>query len=198
MLALADSPPTSAKQLLTLVQHYVATLNAAVQHLPYAPRWSVSAAVRRSAKQLVQLLRDATASGYQDSPSSSCQPTSQQPGSEAGGLTDASGPAGLSSAAAGQVNGQAGHAGAAAGSGHQPAAAAAAAVGPSVMVGGRLVTAGVLQQGGVNGAGQLMGPGQMPRRRRRHDGEHRAKLIKKFSAKTQVRVCRHCSACQHL
>jgi hypothetical protein len=69
-------------------------------------------------------------------------------------------------------------------------------VGPAVMVGGRLVTAGVLQQGGGNGAGQMLGLGQMPRRRRRQDGEHRAKLIKKFSAKTQVRGCRRCRACR--
>jgi hypothetical protein len=59
------------------------------------------------------------------------------------------------------------------------------------MVGGRLVTPGLLQQGGVGGAGQLM---QMPRRRRRQDGEHRAKLIKKFSAKTQVRSVQAVSA----
>jgi hypothetical protein len=181
MLALADSSPATAQQLLTLVQRHVANLNAAVQHLPYAPRWSVSTAVRRSARQLVQLLQDATASGYQDSASSSCQASSQQPGSQdctssqAGGLTDA----------VGQVNGHASHASAAAaGLGRQ---SAAAVVGPSVMVGGRLVTAGVLQQGGGNGAGQMLGAGQMPRRRRRQDGEHRAKLIKKFSAKTQVR-----------
>jgi hypothetical protein len=143
--------------------------------------------LRRSAKQLQQLLQDATgtASGCQDSSESSFRQASQRPGlqenvsfGQAAGLTAASGLAGGSagelkpSPGQKQDNGQG--AGVAASVTGQPAAAAA--VGPAVMVGGRLVAANVLQQ-------QQQ---QMPRRRRRHDGEHREKLIKKFSAKTQV------------
>lgn len=176
MLALADSPPATAQQLLTIVQQHVATLSAAVQHLPYAPRWAVSAAVRRGAKQLQQLLQEATASGYQDS---SCQASQLGPrdasGCQAAGLTA---PAGLLGLLAGNIEPASQ---AAAATGQHQSAAAAAAVGPAVMVGGRLVAAGVLQGGGLPGA-----VGQLPRRRRRQEGEHRAKLIKKFSAKTQV------------
>jgi hypothetical protein len=173
MLALADSPPSTAKQLLTTVQQHVATLNAAVQHLPYAPHWAVSAAVRRSAKQLQQLLQEATASGYQDS--SSCQasqPGPQDLSGQAAGLTASSA---LAGAVAANAQGENHHEQA------LQSAAAAAGVGPAVMIGGRLVAAGVLLQA------RGPGVGQMPRRRRRHDGEHREKLIKKFSAKTQVR-----------
>eukprot|EP00775_Hariotina_reticulata_P003770 gene3770-4029_t len=59
MFQLAQLPPASARQLLRVVKRAVDALNQAVQHLrPYASTWLVSPAVRRSAKQLVRMLKN--------------------------------------------------------------------------------------------------------------------------------------------
>lgn len=201
MLALADRPPATAKELLSLVKVHVNTLNTAVQHLPCAPKWAVSAAVQKSARQLVQLLQQAT-SGYhcdscQDPPgcqdccqASSGQTTvnSQQPDAascSSGSSFALAGAAGQQQQRHERLNGlhAANEATAAA------AVATAASAGPAVVVGGVLVSAGAARSRGLNVPGHMMGgPGQQAgrRKRREEDGEFRQRLIKKFSAKTQV------------
>jgi hypothetical protein len=57
MFQLALHPPTSARQLLRAVRQAADALNQAVKHLqPYAASWQISSAVRRSAKHLVKTL----------------------------------------------------------------------------------------------------------------------------------------------
>lgn len=160
LLELVRQPPTTAKQLLAVVEQHTRNLNDAVQHLPAAPRWAVSAAVKKSAKQLVLLLQGTSAATTDSS-------TEQQ------GLGAPTGAAAAAAAAG------AGAAGEAAASG-QPQAAG----GLPLMVGGQLVGRFDLQ-GGVQQ--QPEGGGVQKRKKKdKANGELRERMIKKFSAKTQV------------
>jgi hypothetical protein len=154
MLELVSHPPTTAKQLLSVVQQHTATLNAAVQHLPAAPHWAVSPAVKKGATQLMQLLQ---------ARSFECGDQDSNPGLKNGSLQEASG---IEAAGEGTEATAAGTAGSDSSSGRS--------AGLSLMVNGQLV-----QRGAV--------PQKEGRKKSKRDGDFRERLIKKFSAKTQVR-----------
>eukprot|EP00879_Flechtneria_rotunda_P011906 GHRR01012435.1.p1 GENE.GHRR01012435.1~~GHRR01012435.1.p1 ORF type:complete len:931 (+),score=387.60 GHRR01012435.1:2246-5038(+) len=188
MLELAQQPPSTAKQLLAVVQHHVKALNTAVQHLLYAPKWGVSSAVKKAAKQLVQQLQAATEGQCR----ANC--SSLYLNASAGGL-----PAHVAPFAG--SNRQAGATG-------SMAHAVDAANGGSIFAGhagdinyyaGLLAGQGGISQGdsseclGMQGpaAAQQLGSGHDllkggRRQRKGTDEQFRERMIKKFSAKTQV------------
>lgn len=153
-------PPSTAKQLLSVVERHTASLNTAVQHLPAAPHWAVSAAVRKGAKQLLALLAGATAAaGSADSSTGAAE------GAPAEGASGS-------------------NAAAAAGTGTADGSSSVAAGTPALMVNGQLLVLPQLQ----GEQQQQQGPGGTRQKRDKSNGEFRARLIKKFSAKTQVCV----------
>jgi hypothetical protein len=155
MLELVSHPPTTAKQLLALVQQHTATLNAAVQHLPAAPHWSVSPAVKKGASQLVQLLQTRSFDCW----------GKENPGLKDGSLQEGSG---IEAAGEGAEAAAAGTAGS--------NSSSSRSTGLPLMVNGQL----------VQRAGAAV-PQKEGRKKSKRDGDFRERLIKKFSAKTQVR-----------
>jgi hypothetical protein len=174
LLELLSCPPTTTRALLRVIRRHTAALNAAVAHLPAAPAWRVSAAAQRGAPQLLAMLQGAGARGAR------------------GGDAAAAAAAGGGGAAA---------AAAAAAYGSVDAAAAAAGVraaaGLPIAVGGVLVAPpDAAAQGGSSGGGghdsssrSTNSPSSRKKKKSsvsRSDAEFRERMIKKFSAKTQV------------
>lgn len=138
------------------MQKHTDSLNAAVQHLPAAPTWGISSAVRKAGKQLVLLLQGAGAAA-----GDAAVPEGHLGSSD-----------GVAAVAAADATGEA------------AAAGGAASAGIPLMVNGVLVG-----KAGGSGVAQANGAaGQKKRKdRNKKDREFRERLIKKFSAKTQVR-----------
>lgn len=164
MLELVSQPPTTAKQLLAVITSHCDTLDAAVQHLPAAPRWAVSQPVRKAAKQLVQLLQNpasGAAAGVVFGGSG------QQLAAAAGGSgsdSEVAGDATAAGSSSGAVGGNVG------------------TLPPLMMVNGQLVAANSSAAATGSNSSSSGGKG----RSRRDDGQFRERMIKKFSAKTQV------------
>jgi hypothetical protein len=169
-MELVAQPPTTATQLLAVVAKHAAAMNAAVQHLPSAPVWQVSAAVKASAKLLVQLLQGGAAAGSSSS--------SRASGPQASGLGHQDAPA-----AATGLNVDGGDS-----SSNAAAAAAAAAGGLPIMVGGVLAPAPADTAAAAAAAGEGAEQKQKQKKKRlsKTDEAFRQRMIRKFSAKSQV------------
>lgn len=154
MLELVNQPPTTANQLLAVAEQHASNLNAAVQHVPAAPKWVVSSAVKKGVKQLVQLLQQPTAAAAAQGGTG---PDALDSDSNAVSTSDAA------AATAGNVH---------------AAVGAAVQAGLPLLVNGQLVVSTGGQQGEQQGGAS--------RKKHKSDEEFRARLIKKFSAKTQV------------
>jgi hypothetical protein len=163
-LDLVSQPPSTAKQLLAVITSHCDTLNAAVQHLPAAPRWAVSQPVRKAAKQLAQVLQNPAAGGA------------------AGVVFGASGQQLAAAAGSGSDGKAAGEGTAAGGSSNSGAFVGGGILPPLMMVNGQMVAAN--SSAAATGSNSSGGKG----RSRRDDGQFRERMIKKFSAKTQVWV----------